>query len=549
MRTNVTMKEAAPPTVRRVQPGRVLFAIVAPFQSFFRLEVAGGLVLMGNALLALVWANSPLRALYDGVFHATVEMRLAEHGIRMTVHHFTNDALMTSFFVVAGLEIKRELSQGELRKWTQAVLPLVAAAGGMVVPALIYLGLNPSGPARAGWAIPMATDIAFSLGCLSLVRRRVPTSLFVLLMALAIFDDLGAIVVIALFYGGHVHFLSLAISLLLAAGLFMLGGARVQRIWPYALLGVLLWVFVLDSGVHAAVAGVIIGLALPTSPRRPALDVLDELDVATTSLRRQCERSGVAPEGAIAAIERHLTSVQSPLDRMMHGLHGVVAFGVVPLFALANAGVAIHLGSVFASTVTLGALLGLCLGKPIGIFGAIWLATRIGLASKPTNATWTQILGISVIAGVGFTMSLFIGNLGLGALRSLEDEAKLGVLAGSAVSALIGLALVRLSSTSVSPSPKDEDLPVVLDVPRFARGYGVEPCNVVGALLGRTIADLDLRRRFGVTAIGVWRDGPDAGVRNLEPVAVDDPLRPGDVLLLAGSDRALEDFRAFAREA
>ena len=493
-------------------------------------------------------ANSPFRSLYDGVFHTTIEMSLAERGLHMTVLHFTNDALMTLFFVVAGLEIKRELSTGELRTWGRATLPLIAAGGGMIVPALIYLGFNPSGPAHAGWGIPMATDIAFSLGCLSLVRRRVPASLFVFLMALAIFDDLGAILVIAFFYGGQIHVSSLAVSALLAAGLFLLGRARVQRTWPYALLGLALWAFVLDSGIHATVAGVIIGLALPTSPRRQALDVLDELDVAITSLRRQCERRGVAPDGSIAAIERHLESVQSPLDRMMHRLHGVVAFAIVPLFALANAGVTFRLGPALGSTVTLGVLLGLCVGKPVGILGATWVATRIGLAPRPTNATWVQILGISVVAGIGFTMSLFIGNLGLGGLRELEDQAKVGVLAGSAISAAIGLALLRFSSKSVSTSREHEDVPVVLDVPRFARGYGVQPCNVAGPLLGRTLTELNVRRRFGVTAIGIWRGGPDAAARNLEPIGADDPLESGDVLLVAGSDRALDDFQSFAHE-
>jgi NhaA family Na+:H+ antiporter len=525
---------------------RVLFAIVAPFQSFFRLEAAGGLVMIANAVLALLWANSALRGLYEAIFHATVELTLADRGIRWTVHHFTNDALMTLFFVVAGLEIKRELALGELRTVSRAALPLVAAMGGMLVPALIYLALNPSGPGRAGWGVPMATDIAFALGCLSLVRRRVPSSVFVFLTALAIFDDLGAIVVIALFYGGRVDPQYLVVALGLSGVLILLGRARVQAVWPFAVVGVLLWIAVLRSGLHATIAGVITGLAMPTTPRRAAIDVVDDLDVATTSLRRDCERRGFAPDGAVAAIERHLESVQSPLDRAMHGLHGVVAFGVVPLFALANAGLSLR--GVTVGSVGLGAFLGLVIGKPIGVFGATWIATRVGLAPRPTGATWTQLFAASLMAGIGFTMSLFVGNLGLGAVRALEDQAKLGVLAASLVAALLGILLLRWKSPILSVE-EEGDMPVVLDVPRFARGYAVRPCGVSTALSGRTLAELDARRRFGVTVIGVWRGDQEGGARKLEAIAADQRMSEGEVLLAAGPEEAVDAFLRFAQGA
>jgi NhaA family Na+:H+ antiporter len=423
--------------------GRILLAVVAPFQAFFRLEAAGGLVMMGSAALALIWANSPLGSIYEAIFRASIQVKVAERGIDWTVHHFTNDALMTLFFVVAGLEIKRELAHGELRSWGRASLPLVAAAGGMIVPALVYLGFNRSGPARAGWAVPMATDIAFALGCLSLVKRRVPPSVFVFLTALAIFDDLGAIIVIALFYGGVIQPQMLLVSLLLAGLLLLFGRLRVQAILPYAAVGVLLWVAVLASGLHPTVAGVVIGLTLPATSRRAPREVLDDLDVAIATLRRDGDERGGAPEGAIAALERHLESVQSPLDRLMHGLHGAVAFGIVPLFALANAGVALRGTSILGSSVTLGALLGLAIGKPVGVLGATWIATRLGLSPLPTGANWLQLFAVSLMAGVGFTMSLLVGNLGLGHVRGLEDEAKLGVLAASIISALLGLLVLR----------------------------------------------------------------------------------------------------------
>jgi NhaA family Na+:H+ antiporter len=529
------------------QGQQVLFAIVGPFQAFFQLEAAGGLVMIFNAALALVWANSPLVSIYEAIFHAPVRMTVGGLGIAGTAHHFTNDALLTLFFVVAGLEIKRELAHGELRTWNRAALPLVAAAGGMIVPALIYLAFNPSGPERAGWGIPMATDIAFALGCLALVRRRVPASVFVFLTALAIFDDLGAILVIALFYGGTIDPRYFALAVVITAALALLGRARVQAVWIYAVLGALLWAVVLRSGVHATVAGVIIGLTLPATPRREPREVLDDLDVAVTSLRRDCDRLGVAPDGTIAALERHLESVQSPLDRVMHGLHGVVAFGIVPLFALANAGVALQASSVWGSSVTAGVFFGLVVGKPLGVLGATWLALRLRLAPRPTNATWVQLVAASLMAGIGFTMSLFVGNLGLGHMRPLEDQAKLGVLGASLVSAVLGLLVLRKWSPALPP--QTDEVPVVLDVPRFARGYGVLPLEASGVLVGRSLAELDVRKRFGVTVIGMWHGADTSEHRKLEPPMAEYQIADGDMLLVAGSDEAVESFFQFVRSA
>jgi Na+:H+ antiporter, NhaA family len=525
--------------------GRVLFAITAPFQAFFRLEAAGGLVMIASAVVAMIWANSPLRALYDAVFHASVELKIAGKGISWSVHHFTNDALMTLFFVVAGLEIKRELTLGELSTWRRALLPLVAAAGGMLVPAGIYLLFNPSGPGHAGWGIPMATDIAFALGCLTLVRSRVPSSVFVFLTALAIFDDLGAILVIALFYGGQVDVRYLLLAAALTGGLLWLGRQRVQSVLPYALLGLLLWGAVLGSGIHATVAGVIIGLCMPTAPGRPPREVLDDLDVAITSMRQDCDRRGAVPEGAIAAIERHLESVQSPLSRALHGLHGMVAFVIVPLFALANAGVVVDSRSASAAPVALGAFFGLVVGKPIGVFGTTWLAMRFGLAPRPTGSTSWQLLGASIMAGIGFTMSLFVGNLALGTHRVLEDQAKLGVLAASVVAAVLGMVLLRLRSAPQAGDDRGET-EVVLDVPRFAPGYAVLPCPVGPALRGQSLAELDIRKRFEVSIIGRWPAGADIGVRKLEPLTAGEPLREGDTLLVAGAEPALAAFERFA---
>ncbi len=520
---------------------RALFAIVAPFQAFFRLEAAGGVVLVAGALVAVAWANSPWAARHEAIFHALVQVKMAGRGIDWTVQHLVNEGLMTLFFVVAGIEIKRELVAGELASVKQAALPLVAALGGMIVPALVYLALNGSDPGRRGWGVPTATDIAFSLGCLSLVRRRVPSSVFVLLTALAIFDDLGAMVVIACFYGGTIRAGYLLAAAIAALGLVALGRARVQALWLYAIGGVLSWAALLPSGIHPAIAGVVVGLSLPTAASRPARDVIDDLDAATTKLRREMERRGTAPDGVVSAIERHLESVQSALDRTMHGLHGVVAFGIVPLFAIANAAVVFGDRAAWGSHVTLGAFLGLFAGKPLGVLGAGALAVRFGLATRPASATTVQLVGAAIMSGIGFTMSLFIGNLAFGDVRAIEDQAKLGVLAGSFASAGLGLLLLRTRSPELAREQEPE-LPVVLDVPRFARGYGVRDYVVPAALIGKTIAEIDVRRRFGVTVIGMWRgDGSDGRTRRLEPIDPNEPLGEG-VLLVAGADAGVDDF-------
>ena len=497
---------------------------------------------MGSAALALLWANSPLSGLYEAIFHSSIELKVAGRGIDWTVHHFTNDALMTLFFAVAGLELKRELAHGELRTWNRVVLPLVAALGGMLVPAALYLAFTPRGPGRAGWGVPMATDLAFALGCLLLVKKRVPSSLFVFLTALAIFDDLGAIAVIALFYGQALDPRFVALSGGLAGVLVLLGRSRVPQIWPYALLGALLWLTLLYSGIHATLAGVVVGLSLPTTPSRTPRDVLDDLDIAVTSLRRESDRRGAAPEGTLAAIERHIESVQSLVDRAMHSLHGAVAYAIVPLFALANAGIALSPGANHGSRVALGAAVGLAAGKPLGVTGATFLAVKLGLAPRPTGASWMQIFALSCLAGVGFTMSLLVGSLAFSGSRLLEDQAKVGVLAASCCSALLGLGLLRLTSPKQPEQREQEDVPVVLDVPRFAHGYCVRSVGVGARLAGRTLAELDVRRRFGVTVIGRWRGSGPPGVRKLEPFGADEVLASSDVLLVAGADDAVEGF-------
>jgi len=382
-------------------------------RSFLDSEAAGGLVLMAAAALALVVANSPLAPAYFGALHA--------HIGPLSVSHWINDGLMAVFFLFVGLEIKRELLDGQLSTWPRRALPGIAAAGGMAVPALIYAAFNWSDPATLrGWAIPSATDIAFALGVLSLLGPRVPASLKVFLAALAILDDLGAVAIIAVFYAGDLSLPDLGLAAAALAALAALNRFGVSRLSPYMLVGALLWFFVLRSGVHATIAGVALALTIPLrlAPGRPD-------DVAG-----------------------------SPLHRLEHRLHGWVAFGIVPLFGFANAGVSFAgvTADALLAPLTLGVALGLLVGKLVGVFGAAALAIRAGLADVPMGASWSQLVGVALLCGIGFTMSLFIGLLAFADDPALQDEVKIGILLGSGLAGLLGWAVLRVAPRDV-PAP------------------------------------------------------------------------------------------------
>ncbi|MBZ9843889.1 Na+/H+ antiporter NhaA [Mesorhizobium sp. CA5] len=369
-------------------------------------EAAGGIILMVAAALALIVANSPLAETYFAVLHAYLGP--------LSVSHWINDGLMAVFFVLVGLEIKREMLDGQLSTWPRRVLPGIAAAGGMAVPALVYVLINrDNAAALSGWAIPTATDIAFALGVLSLLGSRVPASLKVFLTALAIIDDLGAVIIIALFYTSGLSLAYLAAAFVVIALLVVLNRVRAMKLWPYLLLGVVLWVLVLKSGVHATLAGVALALTIPL------------------------ERS--------PGISRDLG--HSPLHRLEHGLHRLVPFLVIPIFGFANAGVSLGGLSLAAlvEPLTLGVAAGLVLGKLVGVFGSSALAIRFGLADLPANAGWLHMLGISLLCGIGFTMSLFIGLLAFAGDPALQDAVKVGILAGSLVAALLGAAILLMA--------------------------------------------------------------------------------------------------------
>ena len=373
------------------------------FRAFLESEASGGLLLMGAAAAALVVANSPLSDAYFGSLHAYV--------LGLSVGHWINDGLMAVFFLLVGLEIKREMLDGQLSTWPRRILPGLAAAGGMLFPALIYVAFNRGNPeTMSGWAIPTATDIAFALGVLSLLGSRVPTSLKIFLTALAIIDDLGAVIIIALFYTADLSPSALAAAAAILAVLVVLNRCGVEKLWPYLILGAGLWGAVLLSGVHATLAGVALALTIP--------------------LRRAPGRTD---------------DMHSPLHRLEHGIHGWVAFFIVPVFGFANAGVSFAGmdASILAAPLPLGIALGLFLGKMIGVFGIAWITVKLGFADMPAGASTAQLYGVSLLCGIGFTMSLFIGALAFPTSPELGDAVKVGVFAGSLLSATAGALLLR----------------------------------------------------------------------------------------------------------
>jgi NhaA family Na+:H+ antiporter len=383
-------------------------------QAFFENEYSGGVVLMIAAAFALVLSNSPLTWLYDSLLNTPVIVQISALALDKPLLLWINDGLMAIFFFLVGLELKREIIEGRLSSMREAIFPVIAAIGGMAAPALIYILLNQGDPtALRGWAIPAATDIAFAVGVLALLGSRVPVALKVFLLALAIIDDLGAIVIIALFYTSDLSLSVLAIAAVATCVLWYLNKRGVTSTAAYIAVGVVVWVCVLKSGVHATLAGVVVALFIP--------------------LRTRSE------------------TVESPLKRVEHGLAPWVAFGVVPIFAFANAGVS--LGNVTADDlfggVPLGIALGLFVGKQLGIMAFLFAAVRLGIASLPSGITWLQVYGVSVLAGIGFTMSLFIGTL------AFDDPAhgaavRIGVLAGSILSAIVGFVLLR----AILPAPE-----------------------------------------------------------------------------------------------
>ncbi len=437
--------------VKRVRP---VEAVIRPFQEFAHKESSGGLLLIAAAIVALVWANSPWGDSYSALWETKLSIGLGNFSIEKDLTHWINDGLMAIFFLVVGLEIKRELLVGDLSSPRRAALPIAAAMGGAVLPALVYVFINSGTAGVSGWGIPMATDIAFALGVLALLGNRVPLGLKVFLTALAIVDDILAVLVIALFYTSDVSWGALAVGGAFLAALVVINWAGVGKTLPYALLGIGLWLCFLQSGVHATIAGVLLAMTVPASSYidtgeflRRSRGILDRFEKAgehADNVLINDER-----QGALHALNRANEDVEPPLQELEHALHPWVVFAIVPLFALANAGVAV--GEDFAATllnpVSLGIVAGLLLGKQLGITLFAWLAVKSGVSQMPRGVTWPHIYGAAWLAGIGFTMSLFISDLAFAA-SPLLDVAKVGILIASLIAGITGWSIIRKTSAS-----------------------------------------------------------------------------------------------------
>jgi NhaA family Na+:H+ antiporter len=435
-------------------PGRLLL----PVQEFVRTETAGGIVLFAAAAIALIWANSPISDSYFDFWEKEVAIETGIFDARENLQHWVNDGLMTIFFLVVGLEIKRELLHGELAGRRLAALPAAAALGGMVIPALLYTALNAGGEGGRGWGIPMATDIAFALGVLALVGNRVPPALRGFLLTLAVVDDIGAIAVIAVFYTDDLALDALTIAFGLTIVIASLRAVNVQNGILHGALGIALWAAAFESGVHPTIAGVILGLLTPSlsapdpTYTEKARELVDQYEAAVTE-------DDVVRAGALLGEIEEETAVRSaPLERLERLLHPWSSFVVVPIFALANSGVDISgdaISDAAASPITHGVILGLLAGKVIGVVAATYIAVRLGLADLPRGATWRHIVGLGLLAGIGFTVALFITGLAFDDPQRI-DEARIGILTASMIAGVVGFVALRFVSDTQSEQRAQE---------------------------------------------------------------------------------------------
>ncbi len=427
---------------------------LTPIDEFIHRQTTSGLLLMGMAVLALILANGPLTDAYHAIIETTIKLEIGSWALKMSLHHWINDGLMAIFFFVVGLELKRELLVGELARPRNAVLPIAAAIGGMIVPALIYFALNPKGDAALGWGIPMATDIAFAIGALALLASRVPKALITFLIALAIVDDLGAVLVIALFYTEKIALIPLASAAALFALLLAFNQGGIRRTLPYFIVAVMLWYALYRSGVHATLAGILGALSVPATPKYNP----DRFRQHVAELMRRFKTShhpgqSIMTNHALSSVVHNLEtgvrSVSPPLQRLERFWHMPVAYLIIPIFALANAGIVIDFGSIgetLSHPVMLGVSFGLVFGKFIGITGAVWLVLKLGLGDLPKDTRFTQIAGVSLLAGIGFTMSIFVAQLAFSDNDQLLLMAKTGILAASALAGVSGFIWLYLVS-------------------------------------------------------------------------------------------------------
>ncbi|MCS7019577.1 MAG: Na+/H+ antiporter NhaA [Cytophagales bacterium] len=427
--------------------------LVQPINKFIRNESSAGIILFLSALIAMLWANSAWKESYHHLWEIPLSISLGDFEIKKTLHHWINDGLMAVFFFVIGLELKREVVGGELSEPKNAILPIAAGVGGMLVPAAIFIALNHTPEAAAGWGIPMATDIAFALGIMSLLGERVPVSLKVFLTALAIADDLGAVLVIAFFYTSQIDLLSLItgigfLGLLLTANLM-----GIRKTLIYGILGIGgLWIAFLLSGVHATIAGVLAALTIPASTKVNEQEFSQDMEELIQRFREADPNNSplITAEQLhiLEAMKKTCAAAETPLQKLEHGMHGLVAYIVMPIFALANAGIELgeNLLQQGFTPLTLAVAVGLILGKLLGITAAVGLLVKTGIAELPPKTSWMHIIGVACLAGIGFTMSLFIAELAYEDLQ-LINQAKLGVLMASIVAGLIGYFILQRAAT------------------------------------------------------------------------------------------------------
>ena len=434
--------------------------VVRPFQLFARRQASGGLVLLGCAVLALAWANSTWAGIYEQMLRIPLGLSFGQQELRLDLRRWINDGLMAIFFFGVGLEIKREFLVGELAERHKAMLPIVAAVGGMMAPALIYAGFNFDGAGVHGWGIPMATDIAFALGALAVLGSRIPEALKVFLVALAIVDDLGALLVIAIFYTAAIDWRGVALIVALLLALWVANRIGARRGSIYLLLGLGLWAAFFLSGLHATLAGVLTALFVPArvkivSGALPQVIRRGADDIEAQALDNEPDAMDADRVAIIGAIGGSLDAATAPLQRFEHGVQPWVTYGILPVFGLFNAGVVIDATVLRAlpTAVPLGIMVGLVLGKSLGISLASWLAVKAGLAELPEGATWRQLIGTAFLAGIGFTMALFISGLAF-ADTHFEREAQLAILIGSLLAAAVGLAILLTTKATQAPASR-----------------------------------------------------------------------------------------------
>jgi Na+:H+ antiporter, NhaA family len=429
--------------------------IIKPFQRFAQQETASSILLIVATVIALIWSNSDISETYHGFWNTGISITFGPFHIGKTLLHWINDGLMALFFFTVGLEIKSEFLVGELAAFKKALLPVIAALGGMLVPGLIYTALNIGSGTLHGWGIPVATDIAFALGAIAVFSRRLPPGLKVFLAAFAIADDLCAVVIIAIFYTRVIVWSYLFISLFLILCLALANFLWIRWTFVYALLGLAVWFFILGSGIHPTIAGVIVSLFVPAKGKYDTDRFL--INVKSTINRFECEEQSCGFSillnadhlNAVHDLKIACHDVETPLQRLFHALHSWVAFLILPVFALSNTGLIFHdinFSQLISSPVTLGVILGLVIGKPLGIISSTYLAVRTGVASLPQNVTWLHILGGGMLGGIGFTMSLFISGLSFSSLQIL-DYSRIATMTGSVLSAAIGMVFLGMIST------------------------------------------------------------------------------------------------------